>query len=65
MVRLALPCPQSYKHTGLLLVFLDNIWWTNTRFVRVQPDIAQRTALVQEVPALIEYGLNFRHLFAT
>jgi hypothetical protein len=33
------------------------------RFVRVNPDVAKGTSLAQEVPALIQFDLDFREPF--
>ena len=43
---------------ALLLIILDDLRRPNLRVVRVEPDIAKRTSLAQEVPALIKFDLN-------
>lgn len=42
-----------------LLVVLDDVRLTDMCFFRISPNIAQRATLAQEIPALIEFGLNF------
>lgn len=44
---------------ALLLIILNDLRRTNFRLVRVIPDIAQGTSLTQEVPALIQFDLDF------
>lgn len=44
---------------SLLLIILDDLWRANLRVVRVKPDIAKGTSLAQEVPALIQFDLDF------
>ena len=45
---------------SLLLIILDDLRRANLRFVRVKPDVAKGTSLAQEVPALIQFDLDFR-----
>ena len=45
---------------SLLLIILDDLRRANLRFVRVKPDVAKGTPLAQEVPALIQFDLDFR-----
>jgi hypothetical protein len=44
----------------LLLIILDDLRRANLCVVRVEPDIAKGTSLAQEVPALIQFDLDFR-----
>jgi hypothetical protein len=44
---------------SLLLIILDDLRWANLRVVRVKPDIAKGTSLTQEVPALVQFDLDF------
>ena len=45
---------------SLLLIILDDLRRANLRVLRVEPDIAKGTSLAQEVPALIQFDLDFR-----
>ena len=44
----------------LLLIILDDLRRANLCVVRVEPDIAKGASLAQEVPALIQFDLDFR-----
>jgi hypothetical protein len=44
---------------SLLLIILDDLRRANLRGVRVKPDIAKSTSLTQEVPALVQFDLDF------
>jgi hypothetical protein len=44
---------------SLLLIILDDLRRANLRVVRVKPDIAKSTSLTQEVPALVQFDLDF------
>ena len=44
---------------SLLLIILDDLRRPNLRVVRVKPDVAKGTSLAQEVPALIQFDLDF------
>ena len=61
-VRL-LPDPPLTSVQSLLLIILDNLRRANFRFVRVKPDVAEGTSLAQEVPALIQFNLDFASRF--
>lgn len=45
---------------SLLLIILDDLGRANFRFVRVKPDVTKSASLAQEVPALIQFDLDFR-----
>jgi hypothetical protein len=45
--------------TCLLLIVLDDLRCANLRFVRIEPNVAKGTSLAQEVPALIQFDLDF------
>jgi hypothetical protein len=49
---------------SLLLVILDDLRWTDVRLVRITPGVAQRAALAQEIPALIQFDFNVRQPIA-
>jgi len=51
--------PPLTQPQSLLLIILDDLRRANFRFVRVKPDVAKGTALAQEVPALIQFDLDF------
>ena len=56
IIRLcALPDQES-----LLLIILNDLRRANCRVVRGEPDITKGTSLAQEVPALIQFNLDFR-----
>jgi hypothetical protein len=44
---------------SLLLIILDDLRGANFRFIGVKPDIAKGASLAQEVPALIQFDLDF------
>ena len=44
---------------SLLLVILDDLRRANFRFIGVKPEIAKGASLAQEVPALIQFDLDF------
>ena len=44
---------------SLLLIILDDLRWANFCFIRVIPDVTKSTSLAQEVPALIQFNLDF------
>lgn len=59
---------EEAAHTGshpladeesLLLIILDDLRRANFRVVRVKPDVAKSTSLAQEVPALVQFDLDF------
>jgi hypothetical protein len=52
--------PSLTSRQPLLLIILDDLRRANFRFVRVKPDVAEGAALAQEVPALIQFDLDFR-----
>ena len=45
---------------SLLLIILDDLRRTNLRILGIEPDIAKGTSLAQEIPALIQFDLDFR-----
>jgi hypothetical protein len=53
------PLPMDGENPDLLLIILDDLRRANFRLVRVIPDVAQGTSLTQEVPALIQFDLDF------
>ena len=53
----------SSQTRALLLIILNDLRRANFRLVRVIPDIAQGTSLTQEVPALIQFDLEFLEPF--
>ena len=50
--------PSPTIFSGLLLVALDDLGVANLRRVGILPGLAQRAALAQEVPALVERDLD-------
>jgi hypothetical protein len=44
---------------SLLLIILDDLRRANFCFIRVIPDVTKSTSLAQEVPALIQFNLDF------
>ena len=51
--------PRFSSPQSLLFIILDDLRRANFRFVRVKPDVAKGTTLAQEVPALIQFDLDF------
>ena len=47
---------------SLRLIILNDLRRADFRFVRVKAGVAKRTPLAQEVPALIQFDLEFREL---
>ena len=51
---------EVFIYAALLLIILDDLWWTNLSFIRVLPCSAKGTSLTQKIPALVQFNLYFR-----
>jgi hypothetical protein len=51
---------EAFIPAALLLIILDDLWWTNLSFIRVLPCSAKGTSLTQKIPALVQFNLYFR-----
>ena len=52
--------PPLTEDPSLLLIILNDLRRADFRFVRVIAGVAERTSLAQEIPALIQFDVEFR-----
>jgi len=53
-------CVTHRHNKSLLLIILDDLRRANFRLVRIKPDVAKRSSLAQEIPALIQFDPDLR-----